>query len=288
MSANSDDNMRPSWIKENLSQILLSLALFMVIVSLVIYFFSDALSNSILADENIAAKPISVEQPPAKMITENWQEDPVDEIEDTQLSVGVSDLNDKRIVISKEELIDLEERYIVDVVDVAKTSSAQQPKMQTQQNSNVQPNLSIIKMNKAAQSSIDLLNEQNKSFVNQQAEISLPAKAAGQSQLLDLILTPANILLDKPPHLFTLKLSGLETQAQLLTFIGQYELPEENFYIYQKSPNKQPRFVIIVGEYASFSAAKKAQQSLSASLLSLPPSIITYQEIHQDLQLNND
>jgi len=287
MSANSDYNMRPSWIKDNLSQILLLVAMLVVVVSLAVYFFAGFLSEFMSEGDGAATKNLAANEQPSEIMTENWGKDPLDVIENTQLSVGASDLNEKRIVISKEELIGLEERYIVDVVDVAKTPSAQQPETQTQQNNNAQPNLSIIKMNEPVESPIAPLNGQDKSIVNQQAGIALP-KAAQQNNTLERILTPVDILLAKPPHLFTLKLSELETQAQLLAFIGQHDLPEENLYIYQTSRNKQPRFVIIFGEYEGFSAAKRAQQSLSASLSNLPLAIVIYQEIHQDLQLNND
>lgn len=288
MSANSQYNMRPSWIKENLSQILLLLAMLMVVVSLAIYFFSSSSEKLFFEGDAVATKQIVAAKQPAQMITENWLEDPVGTIEDTQFSVGDSDLNDKRIVISKQELIGLEERYIVDVVDVAKTPSPEQLDAKIEQGRGEQPDISTIKMVAAAESAIDPLNGQKKSLSNQQAGISLPVEAAQQSNPLDLILTPVEILLAKPAHLFTVKLSELETPEKLLAFIGQNDLPEENVYIYQTSRNKRPWFVVIFGEYESFSAAKNARQGLSASLSNLPAPIIIYQEIHQDLQLNND
>ncbi|WP_372881179.1 SPOR domain-containing protein [Psychromonas sp.] len=287
MSANSQYNMRPSWIKDNLSQILLLFAMLIVVVSLVIYFFSGPLSNFIFADDG-ATKQISAIQQPAKMITENWQEDPDDAIEDTQFSVGESDLNGKRVVIARQELIGLEERYVVNVVEQVTTPSAQQPEVPTQQNNNAQQSISMIKMNEPGESEIGLPDGEEQKPAGQQAEASLPVEAAEESNLLDLILTPVDLLLAKPAHLFTVKLSELETQEKLLAFIGQNELPEENVYIYTIKRNKQSWFVVIFGNYESFAAAKTAQQGLSASLSNMLTSIIIYQEVHQDLQYNND
>ncbi|MGB5446679.1 MAG: hypothetical protein WBM99_14380 [Psychromonas sp.] len=288
MSANSHYDMQPSWIKENLSQILLIIAMLILAIGLVFYFLSDVLinSNSTSIDEKVAATPVNAAQPPVEMMTKNWQEDPTEVIEDTPYSVGESDLNGKRVVIAKQELAGLEERYVVDVVDVAKTPSPEQPEMQTQQTNNGQPSISIIKMDEPDESQIDLVDVQEKSIVDQQTESAVPVEAAGKNNILDLILTPTEILLAKPADRFTVKLSELQTLDKLLAFIGQQDLPEEKLYIYQTSRNNQPWFVLIYGEFDSFATAQKAQQGLSDSLSSLLLPIVSYQDIHRDLRLN--
>jgi DamX protein len=284
MSTNSEYDKRPSWVKENLSQLLLLLAMLMVVVSFAVYLFSSSLSELIDPVDRDPAQKKVVNKAPETVITENWSEAPQGPIENTKYSVGTSDLSDKRVVISKEELIGLEQRYRIDLVEIEKEQLSaeienQQPAEMLPGN-NDQPNISIIKMDDSSDSQI-----------NEQAELFSPVekndpllKGAGQLNRVPLILTPVESLLAKSPSLFTLRLSGMETWEKLQAFVKQDSLLKENIYVYRTIKNNKPWYIVLLGEYSSLSAAKIAQQGLS----DLPSQVFTYKEIQQDLQLKND
>jgi len=86
-----------------------------------------------------------------------------------------------------------------------------------------------------------------------------------------------------------LKLSELQSEEKLLAFLEQHALSaEEDIYVYQTIRNNSPWYVVISGEFDSFSEAKIALRTLSGSLSNLPVRVLIYEDIHQDIQLNND
>lgn len=287
MSTNSEYDKEPSWVKENLSQLLLLLAILMLVVSFAVYLFSSSSSEFILAVDSDATPKIVVNKAPERVITENWHENELGPIENTQYSVGASDLSGKRVVISKEELIGLEQRYRIDLVEREKQPTL--AKIDEQQSAekipgkNDKPTISIIKMSDSFDSQIDLVNGQDELFSSVDKNDHL-LSGTGQLNGFNLNLTPAEILLAKSPSLFTLILSETPTLEKLQAFVTQYDLLKENIVIYRTIRNNKPWYVVLLGEYNSFPAAKIAQQGLSG----LPSQVSTYKEIQQDLQLKND
>jgi hypothetical protein len=289
MSANSEYGTRPSWFKENLSQILLFFAMLMIVVNIVVYFFSDALSKLIFPVEQPVTQKTLVHKAPAPVITENWDKDELGPIENTPHSVGVSDLNGKRVVISKEELLGLEQRYRIDLVEVEKKQVQDLLNSQAMpEDNNDQANLALLERAQSPAPESEIIHKQNNARNNRQAEIPLSIQTKEQLSLLNLKLLSRETLLSKSPYLFTLRLSAMETQEQLLAFIEQYDLPAEDIYVYLTISNNKPLYVILLGEYRSFPAAKIAQQALPRSFFNLPSQVLLYKEIQQDLQLNND
>lgn len=291
MSTNSEYDKRTSWVKENLSQILLLLAMLMVVVSFAVYFFSSSLSELIFAVERDPTQKMVVNKTPERVITENWHEDQLAPIENTQYSVGASDLSDKRVVISKQELIGLEQRYRIDLVEIEKNPlpakiEDQQPAEMIPAN-NDQPNLSIINMNDSSDAKIDLVNGPAELFSPVEKNDHLLSGAV-QLNAFNLILTPAESLLAKSPSLFTLKLSETGTWEKLQAFVKLHDLLNENIYVYRTIRNNKPWYVVLLGEYSSFPAAKIAQQGLPGAFSNLPSQVLIYKEIQQDLQLKND
>ncbi|MFT6925397.1 MAG: DamX protein [Psychromonas sp.] len=291
MSTHSEYDKRPSWVKENLSQLLLLLAMLMVVVSLAVYFFYTPLSELIFAEDRAAAQKIIVNKAPVKVITENWQEDQQGPIENTQYNVGDSDLNDKRVVISKEELVGLEQRYRIDLVETAEkplpAGIEGQQSVQTIVGKNGQPSISIIRMSDSFASDIDRVNGQAELFLSGEKKHQLLLKTA-QLNGINLILTPAETLMAKSPSLFTLRLSAMESWEKLQDFVIQHDLLKENIYVYRTIRNHKPWYVLLLGEYRSFPGAKIAQQGLPGALANFPSQVFTYKEIQQDLQLKND
>jgi len=291
MSTNSEYDKRPSWVKENLSQLLLLLAMLMVVVSFAVYFFSGSLSELIFAGDRDANQKTFVSTAPETVITENWHEDELGPIENTQYSVGDSDLSGKRVVISKEELIGLEQRYRIDLVENAKQPlpakiEGIQP-AQTIPGNNQQPDRSIIKMSDSFDAQLEMINGQAEMLSSVEKNDHRAAET-GQLSAFNLILTPAESLLAKSPSLFTLRLSEMETWEKLQAFVVLHDLPTDNIYIYRIIRNDKPWYVVLLGEYSSFPGAKIAQQALPRSLSNLPSQVFTYKEIQQDLQLKND
>jgi len=291
MSTNSEYDKRPSWVKENLSQLLLLVAMLMIVVGFVVYFFSSSLSELIFAGDHDATQKTLVNNVPERVITENWYEDELDPIENTQYSVGDSDLSDKRVVISKQELIGLEQRYRIDLVEIetnplpAKIED-QQPAVRVSGN-NDQPTISIINMSDSSDAQIDMINGPAEMFSSLEKNGHL-LKGAGQLNGFNLRLTPAESLLAKSPYLYTLRLSEMETWEKLQAFVKLYDLAKENIYIYRTIRNDKPWYVVLLGEYSSYPAAKIAQQALPPSLSNLPSQVFIYKEIQQDLQIKND
>ncbi|PKH01129.1 hypothetical protein CXF72_18440 [Psychromonas sp. MB-3u-54] len=286
MSTNSEYDKRPSRAQENLSQLLLLLAMLMVVVSFAVYFFSG--SSSELIDP---VQKRVINKAPETVITENWHEDQQGLIENTQYSVGASDLSDKRVVISKQELIGLEQRYRIDLVEIEKNQllaeiENQQPDEMIAAN-NDQPNISIIKMSESSDSQIDMVNGQAELFSSLEKNDHF-SEGAGQLNGGNLILTPIESLLAKSPSLFTLRLSAMGSWEKLQAFVQLHDLLKENIYVYRTIKNNKPWYVVLLGEYSSLSAAKIAQQSLPGALFDLPSQVFSYKEIQQDLQLQND
>jgi hypothetical protein len=113
-------------------------------------------------------------------------------------------------------------------------------------------------------------------------------ESAEQSNMFNFILTPIESLLAKSPSLFTLRLSEMGTWEKLQDFVQLHDLLKENIHVYQIIRNNKPWYVVLLGEYSSFSGAKAAQQGLPGVLSDLPSQVFTYKEIQQDLQLKND
>lgn len=288
MSTNSEYVKRPSWVKENLSQLLLLLAMLMVVLSFAVYFFSSSLSELIDPVDSDPAQKSVMNTAPEKVITENWHEDELGPIENTQYSVGDSDLSNKRVVISKEELIGLEQRYRIDLVEIEEiplsAKMADQPSSQRIADNNDQPNISIIKMSDSSDAQLDLINEQAAIFPAVEKNAPMLSET-GQLNAFNLILTPAERLLAKSPSLFTLKLSEMGSREKLQAFVKLHDLPTDNIYIYRTIRDNKPWYVLLFGEYSSFPGAKIAQQALPGALSNLPSQVFTYKEIQQDLQL---
>jgi hypothetical protein len=282
MSTNSEYDKRPSWVKENLSQLLLLVVILMVVVSFVVYLFSNSLSELIDPVDPDAVQKRVVNKAPETVITENWHEDQQGSIENTQYSVGVSDLSDKRVVISKQELIGLEQRYRIDIVEIEIEKEQLLVKIENQQ-----PNMSIITMDDSSDSQIDNVNGQAEFFSSPEKNDHL-LESAEQSNRFNFILTPIESLLAKSPSLFTLRLSEVGNWEKLQDFVQLHDLLKENIHVYRIIRNNKPGYVVLLGEYSSFSGAKTAQQGLPGVLSDLPSQVFTYKEIQQDLQLKND
>jgi DamX protein len=291
MSTNSEYDKRPSWAQENLSQLLLLLAILMVVVSFAVYFFSGSSSELLNPVDRDPVQKRVMSKAPETVITENWYEDQQGLIENTQYSVGAGDLSDKRVVISKQELIGLEQRYRIDLVKIEKNKllaeieNQQRDKMIEADND--QPNTSIIKMRDSSDSQIDMVNGQAELFSTLEKTDHL-SEGVGQLNGVNLILTPIESLLAKSPSLFTLRLPGMESWEKLLAFVQRHDLLKENMYVYRTIKNNKPWYVVLLGEYSSLSAAKIAQQSLPGALFDLSSQVFSYKEIQQDLQLQND
>lgn len=291
MSTNSEYDKEPSWVKENLSQLILLIGMLMIVVGFASYFFSDPLSELIFAADREATPKTLVHKAPAKVIIENWPKDELDPIENTQYSVGDSDLSGQRVVISKEELIGLEQRYRIDLVDREENPSAD--KMEDQQTAetllsqNEQPNRSIIKMSDSSDAQLDMINGQAESFSALETNDYL-LKGTEKLSAFNVVLTPAESLLAKSPSLFSLRLSEMETWEKVQSFVQLYDLPTDNIYIYRTIRDNKPWYVVLLGEYSSFPGAIIAQQGLPPSLSNLSSQVLTYKDIQQDLQLKND
>ncbi len=85
-----------------------------------------------------------------------------------------------------------------------------------------------------------------------------------------------------PSSHFTLQLSSASRSDTLEAFARQQKL--KNYQVYETQRNHKPWFVLISGNYASSSAAKKAIATLPAEVQAQKPWVKSMRQVHQQLK----
>ena len=285
----SVENKHPiSWVKDNVSGILLLVTILIIIIGIVIYSMPQSLTELVAkretvgtnysdmdADKNQTNVEIDKNQAMAKSnfsepVVDNWPEDAISRIDNSTSVVGESDHNGQRLVISEQEIIGLEKH-----TDRDKKASDEQSL----------PKPDSDKLNSEIQLSDSLAATLNKQLTN---ATQSNTSDTSQNAALSLILTPKEQLLAISPYLYTVRLSEISSTESLLQFVELHGLPKEGISIYQTMRNNESWYVVIFGQFDSFQSAKKAAVALSASSTNLSTWVDMYETIHQDLRLTNE
>jgi DamX protein len=293
-----------SWLKARLPAVLLMILLLSVAGGLAAYLYPMFITpvksvaeiketqEKLFAADKIVAQTNNVndvkpEQISAVMVEElagSWKKEPLSEIKENRLQVGISDpdVQEKKSNLSLPEKVDnmleddtenlIEEEVIVEL---------KQPAVESEQEKFVEQE----------QDTANSVTEDEVAMREEEVKAELPMKSEEQLSVekkADSIFTARADLLSVSPSHYTLQLSAMATQESLQKFIVEHGLPKENVHIYQTTHNNNPWYVVIFGDYESWSAAKNASKALPGSLANIESWIKKYQLVHQDLQLNNE
>ncbi|WP_169719611.1 AAA family ATPase [Psychromonas aquimarina] len=126
----------------------------------------------------------------------------------------------------------------------------------------------------------------SESSLEQKKQPVVEAQKSSESQALEQMFTPRELLLAVSPGAYTVQLSGFSSAAALRRFFVQHKLPRDNIYIYQTLRKNKPWYVVISGQYHGFKVAREAAEHLPGSLFAMPFWIKTYRDVHRQVHLN--
>lgn len=85
---------------------------------------------------------------------------------------------------------------------------------------------------------------------------------------------------------YALQLAALQSKAAVDDFLQQYGI-ENTARVYETVRNDEAWYMILIGDYPSVNAARRAELELSANVRRLTPWVKSFAQIHKEIALAN-
>ncbi|MBE1275952.1 AAA family ATPase [Enterovibrio baiacu] len=112
-----------------------------------------------------------------------------------------------------------------------------------------------------------------------------PAPLAPAPQAVNVTLSNAELLAISETR-YALQLAALQSKAAVVDFLQQYDI-ENTARVYETVRNDEAWYMILIGDYPSVNAARRAELELSANVRRLTPWVKSFAQIHKEIALAN-
>ncbi len=112
-----------------------------------------------------------------------------------------------------------------------------------------------------------------------------PEPLAPAPQAVNVTLSNAELLAISDTR-YALQLAALQSKAAVVDFLQQYDI-ENIARVYETVRNDEAWYMILIGDYPSVNAARRAELELSANVRRLTPWVKSFAQIHKELALAN-
>ncbi|WP_428823118.1 AAA family ATPase [Enterovibrio baiacu] len=112
-----------------------------------------------------------------------------------------------------------------------------------------------------------------------------PAPLAPVPQAVNVTLSNAELLAISETR-YALQLAALQSKAAVVDFLQQYDI-ENTARVYETVRNEEAWYMILIGDYPSVNAARRAELELSANVRRLTPWVKSFAQIHKEIALAN-
>ncbi|CAH0534588.1 Cell division protein DamX [Vibrio stylophorae] len=101
-------------------------------------------------------------------------------------------------------------------------------------------------------------------------------------------LLNASKLLARPAQHYALQFAAIKTEAEMNAFLAKHpQLTDLDLIGYRSMRGDQPWYLLVYGDFASVSAARRAEMALPDDLKSLEPWVKSYRQIHAEINSGN-
>ncbi|WBA14983.1 AAA family ATPase [Salinivibrio proteolyticus] len=114
-----------------------------------------------------------------------------------------------------------------------------------------------------------------------QPEAASPPASANQTLPLD-----AQALLAVPAQRYALQLAALQSRQDAVDLIANYQL-EGRVQVYQTRRNGGTWYMVLLGDYESVTAARRAELTLADNVRALQPFVKSFSQIHREINRAN-
>ncbi|MGF1865156.1 AAA family ATPase [Enterovibrio norvegicus] len=130
-------------------------------------------------------------------------------------------------------------------------------------------------------------NTQASATTQEQAENAqqTPEPLAPALQAVNVTLSNAELLAISDTR-YALQLAALQSKAAVDDFLQQYGI-ENTARVYETVRNDEAWYMILIGDYPSVNAARRAELELSANVRRLTPWVKSFAQIHKEIALAN-
>ncbi|GLS90863.1 hypothetical protein GCM10007916_19300 [Psychromonas marina] len=97
-------------------------------------------------------------------------------------------------------------------------------------------------------------------------------------------LTAIEILHAIPENRYSLQLATLNSKKRVIQFFEQYPTLKQQTYLYQSLATDNTQYVVLLGNFESYRAAKLANKELETTFPNISPWIKDYKTIHRDIK----
>lgn len=96
----------------------------------------------------------------------------------------------------------------------------------------------------------------------------------------------AQALLDVPAQRYALQLAALRSRQDATDFIANYQL-NDRVQVYQTQRNNADWYMVLLGDYASVTDARRAELTLADNLRALQPFVKSFSQVHREINRAN-
>jgi Uncharacterized protein conserved in bacteria len=96
----------------------------------------------------------------------------------------------------------------------------------------------------------------------------------------------AQALLDVPAQRYALQLAALQSRQDATDFIADYQLGDR-VQVYQTRRNNADWYMVLLGDYASVTDARRAELTLADNVRALQPFVKSFSQVHREINRAN-
>ena len=141
-----------------------------------------------------------------------------------------------------------------------------------------------VDFNEAVDTVESIQTDENTILIAEKVKTAAIAAPVVRTETGEVPLTPPSTLLAIPADHYSLQLTTLANQQLVRNFFVKYPQLREKTYLYSRVTTGKYRYVILLGNFEGYTAAKQASEALVRDFPSIEPWIKDYRRIHDDIQ----